>query len=80
LATSTCNLGHQRAGGVEHLQAALLGLAPDRLRHAVGAEYQRAAGRHLVQFLDEHRALCAQVIDHELAYTTPPNSLRVNEL
>ena len=59
------HLGHQRAGRVEHLQAARLGLAPHRLRHAVRAEDHGAAGGHLVQLLDEHRALGAQVVDHE---------------
>jgi len=59
------HLGHQRAGRVEHRQAARFGLAAHRLRHAMRAENQDAAGRHIGQLLDEHRAFAAQVIHHE---------------
>ena len=34
------------------------------LRHAVGGKHQRIAGRHVVQVLDEDRALVAQVVHH----------------
>src|SRR2546429_86368 len=37
-----------------------------RLRHAMRAEDHRAAGRHLLELVDEHRAFRAQVLDHEL--------------
>jgi hypothetical protein len=59
------DLGHQRTGGVEHLQAASGGLGAHRLRDAVGAEDDGGVVRHLVQFLHEHRAALAQVFDHE---------------
>jgi len=58
------HLGHQRAGGVEHVQAARLGLAPYQLRHAVRAEDHRASGGNLVQLLYEDRPFGAQVLDH----------------
>src|SRR5690606_2887482 len=60
------HLGDQRAGGVKHAQAALLGLFAHRERHAVGGEDHRVARRHLVQFVDEDRALVTQVVDDEL--------------
>ena len=60
------HLGHQRAGGVEDAQPAPFGLGAHRLRHAVGAENHRGAFGYLVEFLDEHRALGAQVLHHEL--------------
>src|SRR5512139_3420764 len=37
-----------------------------RLRHTVRTENQDAAGRHVGQVFDEHRALLAQVVHHEL--------------
>jgi 4-hydroxy-3-methylbut-2-enyl diphosphate reductase len=60
------HLRHQRAGRVEHLQRAARGFRAHRLRHAVRGEDHRRAIRHFVQFLDEHRAALAQVVDHEL--------------
>ena len=60
------HLGHQRAGGVEHLEAARVGLAAHVERHAVGREDHGRARRDLVELLDEDRALGAQVLDHEL--------------
>ena len=57
------HLVHQRAGGVEDAEAALRRVGAHRLRHAVGAEDQRRAGRHVVEVLDEDRALLAQVVD-----------------
>jgi hypothetical protein len=59
------HLGHQRAGRVEHRQAARFGLAAHRLRHTVRAENQDAAGRHIGQILDEYRAFPAQIIHDE---------------
>ncbi len=58
------HLGHQRTGGIEYLQS-----APDCFllhggRDAVRGEDHRGAVRHLVEFLDEHRALGAQAVDH----------------
>ena len=51
------DLGDERAGGVEIVEAALLGLGRHRLGHAVGREDHRHAVGHLVQLGDEDRAL-----------------------
>ena len=59
------HFGHQRTGGVEHAQAARFGIAAHGLRHAMRAENQRCAGRHLVEVFDKHRAFFAQIIDHK---------------
>ncbi|KAG1089363.1 hypothetical protein G6F40_013323 [Rhizopus arrhizus] len=59
------DLGHQRTGGIEHLQATALGFLAHRLRNAMGAEDHRVVVRHFVQFLDEDRAALLQVVDHE---------------
>ena len=58
------HLGDQRTGGVEDLEMPLLGFLAHRLRHAVGAEDHGGAIGHLVQFLDEHRAVVAQLVHH----------------
>ncbi len=58
------DLGDQRAGGVEHLKAARGRFFPDRQRHTVRGEHQHSTGGHLAEFLDEHGALGAQVVDH----------------
>ncbi len=56
---------HQRAGGVDGEEIALLGVLGHRLGYAVGGENHRpVGGRHLVEFLDEDRALPAQPLDH----------------
>jgi hypothetical protein len=57
------HLGHQRAGGVEHVEAAPPRLVLHRLAHAVGREHQRGARRHVGQVLDEDRALGLEVVD-----------------
>jgi hypothetical protein len=57
------HLAHQRAGRVEDREAARLGLLAHRLAHAVSAEDERGAGRHVGQVLDEDRALGLQVVD-----------------
>jgi hypothetical protein len=59
------HLGHQRAGGIENVQAACLGLGTHRLRDAVGAENDGGAGGHFGEFLDEDRAFCLEVVDDE---------------
>ena len=59
------DLGDQRTGGVEHLEAALRRLFPHRSRHPVSAEDQRRPVGHLVQFFDEHRTAPAQIIHHK---------------
>jgi hypothetical protein len=58
------HLGHQRAGGVEHMEAAAVRLALDGLAHAVGREHQGRPRRHLGEFLDEDRALGLEVVHH----------------
>ncbi|MPM97279.1 hypothetical protein SDC9_144452 [bioreactor metagenome] len=58
------HLGDQRTGGVENLKAPRLGLALHGLAHAVGAEHQGGARRHLVQVFDEDRALVLQIVHH----------------
>ncbi len=60
------HLGDQRACRVEHAEAACFGIGAHRLGDAVRGEHDRRAGRNLVQLLDEHRALVAQVVDDEL--------------
>ena len=60
------HLGDQRTGRVEHLEPARLGVGAHRLRHAVRGEDDGASRRDLVELLDEHRALLAQVVDDEL--------------
>ncbi len=57
------DLGHQRAGCVEHLELAAFGLLPHRPRHAVGAEDHVAVVGNLVELVDEDRALALEVVD-----------------
>ena len=58
------DLGHQRTGGVEREEVALLGLLGDRLRHAMGGEDHRRVGLgDLVELLDEDR-LGLEALDH----------------
>ena len=58
------HLGDQRAGRVKDLEPARTGFPLNGLAHAVGAEHQRRARRHVGQLLDEDRAFLLQVIDH----------------
>jgi crotonobetainyl-CoA:carnitine CoA-transferase CaiB-like acyl-CoA transferase len=64
LAPLHVNFGHERAGRVEHVQAALFRVALDGLRNTVRAENRHGALRHLVEFFDEARAFLAQVVHH----------------
>ena len=57
------HLGHQRAGGVEHVQATVGRLGAYGPRHAVRGEDHSGTVGYLVQFFDEHGALFAQVGD-----------------
>jgi hypothetical protein len=59
------HLRDQGTRGVEHAQAPRIGLRAHRLRHAVRREHDRRAARHLVQLLDEDRALGLEVVDDE---------------
>ena len=59
------HLGHQRAGRVDHGQAARGGLVPHRRARRRGRRTRRGApSRHLVELVDEHRAALLQVGDH----------------
>ena len=57
------HLVDERAGRVEDREAARGRLLAHRLRHAVGAEDERRAGRHVGEVLDEDRALLLEVVD-----------------
>ena len=59
------DLADQGAGRVEIIEAARLGGGRHDLGHAMGGKDHRAAVRHLVQLLDEHRAQPAQPVDDE---------------
>ena len=58
-----CDQWTRRVDDVKH---APVGIRVDLLGHAVGAEDRDRARRDIVQFLDEHRALRAQVVDDAL--------------
>ena len=60
------HLGHQRAGGIDHIQVAFLGLAPHRRRHTVSAENGARANRHLAQLFHENRPGFAQFVHNVL--------------
>ena len=61
------DLGHERAGRVDRLQAAALGVGVDGRRHAVGGEDgHRALGDRVVELVDEDRAALAQLLDDVL--------------
>ena len=53
----------QRAGGVKNLKAALARFFLHRKAHAMRAEHQRSAGRHIAQLFNEDGALVFEVID-----------------
>ena len=57
------DLGDQRAGGVDIEQVAAAGLGRHRLRHAVGGEHHRPVVGHLVELVDEDRALGLEALD-----------------
>ncbi len=59
------DLGHQRAGGIDNAQVAILGAIPFAGRDAMGAENDALAVGHLVEALDENRALLFQRLQHE---------------
>ena len=60
------DLGDERAGGVEIVEPALLGLGGHRLGNAVGGKDHGDAVRHLVELAHEDRALGLQAFDDEL--------------
>ena len=58
------HLGHQRAGGIDHREAALVRGALDRLGDAMRAEHRDRSLRDLVDLVHEARALALQRLDH----------------
>ena len=60
------DLGDERAGRVDRLQAALLGALADARGDAVGGEDADRALGHLGLLLDEDRAALAQLLDDVL--------------
>ena len=58
------HLGHQRASRVDYAQLPRLRLAAHRRRHAVRAEHQHSAFRHVFDGLHENCAVLAQPLDH----------------
>jgi hypothetical protein len=56
------DLGHQRAGGIENLQVAALGLGPYRQRDTVGAENNRGTIRDIRKILYKDRTFSAQIL------------------
>lgn len=64
LASLHVNLGHERAGCVEHVEAALFRVALDGLRDTVRAENRHGAMWHFIEFFDKARAFLAQVVHH----------------
>jgi hypothetical protein len=58
------NLGDERAGCIENIQAARLRVRFHRLRDAVCAENGDGAVRHFIEFLDETRTLATQIVDN----------------
>jgi hypothetical protein len=59
------NLGHQRAGSVNHLEAAGLAGVAHRRRNAVGRVDDALAGGDFLDLVDEDRAFFRQLIDHK---------------
>jgi hypothetical protein len=57
------NLCHERAGRVDHVQAAAAGLGTYRRRYSVRGEHHGGAFGHLVQFSDEHHAATGKLPD-----------------
>ncbi len=60
------HLGHQRTGGIEDLQSALLRFEPHSLGNAVGTEDDDYVVRHLIELFDKDRPTRTQVFHHEL--------------
>jgi len=58
------HLGHQRAGGIKNAETASLGFALNGLAHAVRAEHQGGASRHVIERLNENRSARLEVVDH----------------
>ena len=57
------HLGHQRAGGVEHLQPALAAVGVHLRGDAVGRQHHHRALGHVLLGVDEHRAAVGQLLD-----------------
>src|SRR6266478_1199593 len=57
------DLGHQRAGGIEHRQAAGRGLFLDAPGHPMGAKYRDRVRRYFRQILDEDGTLVLEAFN-----------------
>jgi hypothetical protein len=64
LAPLHVNLGDERAGRVQHVEAARFRVAFDRLGDAMRAENRHGALGHFIEFFDETRAFLTQIVDH----------------
>ena len=58
------HFGDQRAGGVQHRQAARLRGLDHRLRHAMGGKHRHRAFGHFVQLFDKAGALALERVHH----------------
>jgi hypothetical protein len=58
------HLSDQRASRVDHFQRAVLRFLAHRGRHAVGAEHQHRAVRHVLDGLHKNRPAAAQLLHH----------------
>lgn len=61
----TMHLRHERAGRIDIIEPAILGVTHHDFRHAMRGEDDGAPVGHLLEFLHEDGALSAQGIDHE---------------
>ena len=59
------DLGHQRAGRIDHAQAAIFGAIPFARRDAMSAENHALAFGHLIEGFDENRAFLFEGLEHE---------------
>jgi hypothetical protein len=58
------HLGDQRAGGIKDMKTTRFGLLLHGLAHAVGAEHQRGAGRHIGERFNEDCAFGLEIVHH----------------
>src|SRR5579862_499506 len=58
------DLGHQRTGGIDHLEVAPLAALTHGRRNAMGRIDDALAIGHVVNFMDKNRALFCQLVDN----------------
>ena len=58
------HLGHERAGGVDHVQITLTSLIPDIGRDAVRAKDDGCAIRDFLKFLDKYDSFLDKTVNH----------------